>query len=101
MLDSLGLVHASERKLPANRCTGCRTYVCWLCGKALPPTNPYSHFTANGCPAYNPGRPGAQAQANAARHPYVVAGAWAAPGALGAAAAADAAAQAAQLAVRV
>ncbi len=43
-------VCAAESVAHAGRCTGCRTQVCWLCSAKLPATNPYSHFTANGCP---------------------------------------------------
>lgn len=43
-------VCAAESVAYAGRCTGCKTQVCWLCGIKLPALNPYSHFTANGCP---------------------------------------------------
>lgn len=51
------------------RCSGCKTQCCWLCGKKLPATNPYSHFTSKGCAAVGGG---AEAQGQG-----MPAGAWA------------------------
>jgi len=35
------------------RCTHCDTHFCYRCGRAIPADNPYSHFSARGCPTFD------------------------------------------------
>mmetsp|Transcript_6708 Transcript_6708/g.18408 ORF Transcript_6708/g.18408 Transcript_6708/m.18408 type:complete len:695 (-) Transcript_6708:128-2212(-) len=35
------------------RCTSCDTHFCYRCGATIPAANPYSHFSAQGCPTFD------------------------------------------------
>lgn len=35
------------------RCTTCDTHFCYRCGREIPGSNPYSHFSASGCPTFD------------------------------------------------